>query len=90
MDKDFLNIMNEDHDLGEVILAGVLTPSDGSDIDRPEAIDALIQVIAILLEEDTMQPASAIEFKVAAIAQRLSELAHRRNLARPRSFLRPV
>jgi hypothetical protein len=50
----------------------------------------LVQVIACLLEEDTMQPANAIDFKVAAIAQRLSELAHRRNLARPRSFLRPV
>ena len=90
MDIDFLHTIEKDHDMFEAILAGVLSPDDGSDIDRPEAIDVLVQVIACLLEEDTMQPANAIDFKVAAIAQRLSELAHRRNLARPRSFLRPV
>ena len=91
MDIDFLHTIGKDHDMFEAILVGVLTPDDGSDIDHPEAIDVLVQVIACLLEEDTMQPASAIDFKVAAIAQRLSEQAHRRNLARPRSrFLRPV
>jgi hypothetical protein len=90
MDKDFLNMMGKDHDMFEAIFAGVLTPDDGSDIDRPEAIDVLVRVIAHLLEEGTM-PASAIDFKVAAIAQKLSEQAHPLNLARPRSrFLRPV
>ncbi len=83
--------LGKDHDMFERIFVGVLTPDDGSEIDRPEAIDVLVDVIAYLLEEDTMQPASAIDFKVAAIAQKLSEQAHRINLARPRSrFLRPV
>ena len=90
MDIDFLHTIKKDHDMFETILAGVLSPDDGSDIDRPEAIDVLVQVIACLLEENTRQPASAIDFKVAAIAQKLSEEAHRGNLARPRSRLRLV
>ncbi len=91
MDIDFLHTVKKDHDMFETIFAGVLTPDDGSDIDRPEAIDVLVSVIAHLLEKNTMQPASAIDFKVAVIAQKLSERAHRLNLARPRSrILRPV
>ena len=51
---------------------------------------APVDAIAHLLEEDTMQPASAIDFKVAAIAQRLSERAHRmKSRPTPKPFSSP-
>ena len=74
----------------ETIFAGVLTPDDGSDIDRPEAIDVLVSVIAHLLEEDTMQPASTIDFKVAAIAQKaVRASAPLKSRPIPKSFSSP-